>query len=184
MAKGNSWMKTCIRDKCNSFGTFTLLTFYFSYALGQSAMINLRKSSVLISGMGGVGVEIAKNLILGGVRNVTIHDTKNTKWLDLSAQYYLSSEDIGKNRASQCFAKLTELNDSVQCELVTEKLNEELVKKFDLTILTDATHEEQLLVNKWTRQHKKYLISADARGLFAYIFVDLGEGFQVRILVW
>ena len=151
----------------------------FSYALGQSAMIHLRKSSVLISGIGGVGVEIAKNLILGGVRNVTIHDTKNTKWLDLSSQFYLTSEDIGRNRAAACFSRLTELNDSVQCELSTDELTEELVQKFDLTILTDAPHEKQLLVNSWTRKHQKYFISTDARGLFAYIFLDLGEKFQL-----
>ncbi|VDM68364.1 unnamed protein product, partial [Strongylus vulgaris] len=35
------------------------------YALGESAMMNLRRASILISGLGGVGVEIAKNLILG-----------------------------------------------------------------------------------------------------------------------
>lgn len=38
----------------------------FSYALGESAMLHLRNASVLVSGLGGVGVEIAKNLILGG----------------------------------------------------------------------------------------------------------------------
>lgn len=49
-------------------------------------MSNLRSASTLISGIGSVGVEIAKNLILGGVRRVTIHDTKATRWNDLSAQ--------------------------------------------------------------------------------------------------
>lgn len=49
-------------------------------------MVNLRKSNVLISGIGSVGVEIAKNLILGGIRHVTIHDIKTTQWNDLSAQ--------------------------------------------------------------------------------------------------
>lgn len=41
---------------------------------------------MLISGIGSVGVEVAKNLILGGIRQVTIHDTNDVKWLDLSAQ--------------------------------------------------------------------------------------------------
>lgn len=56
------------------------------YALGISAMQNLRLANVLISGLNSIGVEISKNLILGGVRNVTIHDTKNITWNDLSAQ--------------------------------------------------------------------------------------------------
>lgn len=36
-------------------------------------MHRIRQASVLVSGLGGVGVEIAKNIILSGVRNVTIH---------------------------------------------------------------------------------------------------------------
>lgn len=48
-----------------------------------------------------------------------------------------------------------------------------------LVILTDAPHELQLEVNGWTRKHGKYFISSDARGLFGYIFVDLGEKFRI-----
>ena len=46
------------------------------YVLGVDAMKKLASSSVLISGLGGLGVEIAKNVILAGVNNVTIHDTR------------------------------------------------------------------------------------------------------------
>lgn len=53
-------------------------------------MVNLRKANVLISGIGSVGVEVAKNLILGGVRHVTIHDTKVTQYNDLSAQVFFN----------------------------------------------------------------------------------------------
>ena len=42
------------------------------YALGHTAMTRLRTASVLVAGQGGVGVEVAKNLILGGVRHVCI----------------------------------------------------------------------------------------------------------------
>ena len=33
-----------------------------------------------------MGVEVAKNLILAGVHDVVIHDTKPVEWNDLSAQ--------------------------------------------------------------------------------------------------
>jgi len=41
---------------------------------------------ILVSGMRGLGVEIAKNLVLAGPRSVTIHDTGEATWNDLSAQ--------------------------------------------------------------------------------------------------
>lgn len=56
------------------------------YVLGHDAMRRMQLSNVLISGMKGLGVEIAKNVVLGGVKSVTIHDTGNVAWSDLSAQ--------------------------------------------------------------------------------------------------
>ena len=49
-------------------------------------MNRLRGARVLISGMGSLGVEVAKNLILAGVSEVVIHETKTVKMNDLSAQ--------------------------------------------------------------------------------------------------
>ncbi|VDD91594.1 unnamed protein product [Enterobius vermicularis] len=149
------------------------------YALGESAMRHLRAASVLISGLGSVGAEIAKNLILGGIRRVTIHDTRCTTWRDLSAQFYLREEDVGKNRAAASFQRLAELNDSVTCSLSTEPLTKEFVKQFQLVILTDTSLRQQLEINEWTRSNKSCLLVADARGLFAYIFTDFGENFRI-----
>lgn len=58
----------------------------FSYVLGHDAMKRMQNSNVLISGMRGLGVEIAKNVILGGVRSVTVHDQGVAEWRDLSSQ--------------------------------------------------------------------------------------------------
>ncbi|XP_039403628.1 ubiquitin-like modifier-activating enzyme 7 isoform X9 [Mauremys reevesii] len=56
------------------------------YVLGHEAMRRLAKTAVLVSGMKGLGVEIAKNIILAGVKSVTVHDPGNTQWSDLSSQ--------------------------------------------------------------------------------------------------
>ena len=80
------------------------------YVLGHDAMKKMAKSAVLISGMKGLGVEIAKNIILGGVKSVTLHDECNAEMADLSSQFYLSEDDIGKNRAVVSLNKLAELN--------------------------------------------------------------------------
>uniref|UniRef100_A0A674PNQ0 E1 ubiquitin-activating enzyme n=1 Tax=Takifugu rubripes TaxID=31033 RepID=A0A674PNQ0_TAKRU len=69
------------------------------YVLGHDAMKRMQNSNVLISGMRGLGVEIAKNVILGGVKSVTVHDQGVAEWRDLSSQFYLREEDLGKNRA-------------------------------------------------------------------------------------
>lgn len=49
-------------------------------------MRRMGEASVLICGMGGLGVEVAKNVILAGVGSVTIQDEGITEWGDLSSQ--------------------------------------------------------------------------------------------------
>ncbi|KAH7947122.1 hypothetical protein HPB52_007568 [Rhipicephalus sanguineus] len=56
------------------------------YVLGHEAMLRMARSDVLISGMRGLGVEIAKNIILSGVKSVTIHDQGVCTTADLSSQ--------------------------------------------------------------------------------------------------
>lgn len=56
------------------------------YVLGHEAMKRMAISDVLISGMNGLGVEIAKNVILSGVKSVTVHDQELTQLSDLSSQ--------------------------------------------------------------------------------------------------
>jgi len=36
--------------------------------------------------MRGLGVEVAKNVVLGGVKSMTIHDTGSVAWGDLTSQ--------------------------------------------------------------------------------------------------
>uniref|UniRef100_A0A0M3JHH6 Ubiquitin-like modifier-activating enzyme 6 (inferred by orthology to a human protein) n=1 Tax=Anisakis simplex TaxID=6269 RepID=A0A0M3JHH6_ANISI len=91
----------------------------------------------------------------------------------------LREDDLGSNRAKASFERLAELNDSVICRLNTEPLNEEFIKQFDLIVLTDAPLQQQLKVNEWTRKHNRRMLTADARGLFAFVFVDVGNEFRV-----
>lgn len=63
---------------------------FVRYVLGHDAMKRMQSSNVLISGLRGLGVEIAKNVILGGVKSVTLHDEGVAEWRDLSSQVRVS----------------------------------------------------------------------------------------------
>ncbi|XP_029814299.1 ubiquitin-like modifier-activating enzyme 1, partial [Manacus vitellinus] len=56
------------------------------YVLGHEAMKRMQTSNVLVSGLRGLGVEVAKNLVLGGVKSVTLHDPHPAAWTDLASQ--------------------------------------------------------------------------------------------------
>ncbi|XP_058570974.1 ubiquitin-like modifier-activating enzyme 1 isoform X3 [Neofelis nebulosa] len=145
------------------------------YVLGHEAMRHLQTSSVLVSGLRGLGVEIAKNIILGGVKAVTLHDPGTAQWADLSSQFYLREEDIGKNRAEVSQPRLAELNSYVPVTTYTGALVEDFLTGFQVVVLTNASLEDQLQVGEFCHSHGIKLVVADTRGLFGQLFCDFGE---------
>lgn len=142
-------------------------------------MLRMAQSDVLICGMGGLGVEIAKNIILGGVKSVTLHDEAVCTRHDLSSQFYLSEEAIGENRALASEASLARLNQYVLVESHTEPLTEEFLKKFQVVVLTETPLEEQECIGTFAHENNISVIVADTRGLAGQIFCDFGEDFRV-----
>jgi ubiquitin-activating enzyme E1 len=149
------------------------------YVLGHDAMRRMASSDVLISGLGGLGVEIAKNVILGGVKSVTLHDERNCTVADLSSQFYLSESAIGQNRALASCEQLSELNQYVPTTAYTGPLSEEFLRKFRVVVLTGASAAEKERVAAITHANSIALIIADTRGLFSQVFCDFGPDFTV-----
>lgn len=74
----------------------------------------------------------AKNLALAGVKSVTLHDVKNVDTWDLSSNFFLSEQDIGKNRAVACVSKLQDLNNAVLVSPLTEELTKDRLSRFQV----------------------------------------------------
>jgi len=135
---------------------------------------------VLISGLGGLGVEIAKNLILdGGVRSVTLHDVALCQASDLATQFYITERDFGKNRAEVCHKHLSELNTSVHVETSTNQLSKTYLKRFRGVVLTDSNLEEKKRVAEIVHSLGHAMIVAQTRGLCAQVFFDFGPNYTV-----
>eukprot|EP00239_Pterosperma_sp_CCMP1384_P001938 CAMPEP_0197849798 /NCGR_PEP_ID=MMETSP1438-20131217/13250_1 /TAXON_ID=1461541 /ORGANISM="Pterosperma sp., Strain CCMP1384" /LENGTH=1008 /DNA_ID=CAMNT_0043462637 /DNA_START=225 /DNA_END=3251 /DNA_ORIENTATION=+ len=148
---------------------------------GRETMRRLAGAHVLIAGLKGLGVEVAKNVILAGVKSVTLQDVGSVEKRDLGAQFYLTEEDVGKNRAEACRAKLQELNTAVTVETSTVDLTEDFVCGFQAVLLTDSTLDNALRLNDACHKHDPPVpfIKADTRGVFANVFCDFGSGFTV-----
>lgn len=149
------------------------------YVLGHDAMQRMASSNVLISGLGGLGVEVAKNVILAGVKSVTLHDIATCSVNDLSSQFFLRRADIGANRAEASCRRLSELNNYVVTESYSGELTEDFVKSFQVVVLTESSLEEQLRISSITRAYNSALIIASTKGLFGQVFCDFGERFEV-----
>jgi molybdopterin/thiamine biosynthesis adenylyltransferase len=63
--------------------------------MGIDALKKQAKSVLIMFGLNGVAVEIAKNIILSGVKKFIIYDDQVTTYKDLSGQFFLTEEDLG-----------------------------------------------------------------------------------------
>ncbi|XP_023967376.1 ubiquitin-like modifier-activating enzyme 7 isoform X5 [Chrysemys picta bellii] len=142
-------------------------------------MRRLAKTAVLVSGMKGLGVEIAKNIILAGVKSITVHDPGNVQWSDLSSQFFLSESDVGRNRAVASQQRLAELNSYVPVTAYTRELSESFLAAFQVVVLSNSPLEEQLRISDICHACSIRFVLADTKGLAGQLFCDFGENFVV-----
>lgn len=141
-------------------------------------MFRLRNSKVLIAGLNGLGGEVAKNIILAGLKSVTFLDHRVVSELDFCSQFFIPREDVGKFRAEASLMRAQALNPMVQLVADTgllEDKDEEFFKKFDVVVITEATTEQQIRIDNICRANKIKFFSADLWGMFGYSFADLQD---------
>lgn len=82
---------------------------------GASGQTALEEAHILLinDGMGVVGVEALKNLVLPGIGQFTIVDEKVVEEKDLGTNFFLTEDSLGKSRAEECCTYLCELNPEV-----------------------------------------------------------------------
>ncbi|CAK9075947.1 Ubiquitin-like modifier-activating enzyme 1 (Ubiquitin-activating enzyme E1) [Durusdinium trenchii] len=148
----------------------------------METMGKLMQMKVLISGLRGLGVEVAKNLILAGPAQVILHDEAPAELRDLGANFYLTQEDdpFDPSRAEACRAQLAELNPYVAVELHRGPITEQLVQQVSLMVLTETPQSELVRLNKLCRSAPNPVgfIAADCLGLASFVFVDYGDAFM------
>lgn len=152
------------------------------YVLGHEAMKRMGSSNVLIAGLRGLGVEIAKNIALAGVKSLTLYDPKPAALADLSSQFFLHPEDVGKPRASVTVPRVSELNPYTPVQEYTGgDLTSDLskLKQFQVIVLTDTPLKDQVKIADYCHDNGIYVVITDTYGLFGTIFTDFGKNFTV-----
>jgi ubiquitin-activating enzyme E1 len=150
------------------------------YVLGHEAMKRMGSSHVLVSGLRGLGVEIAKNIALAGVKSLTLFDPKPAAIQDLSSQFFLHPEDVGKARASVTVPRVAELNPYTPVNIhPSQDLTSDLesLKQYQVVVLTDTPLKDQIKIADFCHQNGIFVVITDTFGLFGTIFTDFGKNF-------
>uniref|UniRef100_A0A8C1B266 E1 ubiquitin-activating enzyme n=1 Tax=Cyprinus carpio carpio TaxID=630221 RepID=A0A8C1B266_CYPCA len=151
------------------------------YVLGDSAMQQMAQSAVFLSGMGALGVEIAKNIVLAGVKAVTLHDCKRCEVWDLGTNFFIREEDV----VEAVHSRVAELNPYVQVSVSTDVLDDStdlsFLKRYQCVVLTETKLSLQKRINHFchSQQPPIKFIGCDVFGICSRVFCDFGEAFEV-----
>ena len=142
---------------------------------GIDTMTKIQFLRVLIVGLRGLGIEIAKNIVLSGIKELKISDENISLINDLGSNFFLSEKDIGKPRDLSCLSKLRELNSYVNVDVFRENL-EENIDNFDVIIITEIMNTNYLFsINELCHKKNVKFIYCLNLGLSCFVFNDFGD---------
>ncbi|XP_062329654.1 SUMO-activating enzyme subunit 1 [Osmerus eperlanus] len=145
---------------------------------GLDAQKRLRGSRVLLVGMGGLGAEVAKNLILAGVKGLTMLDHEQVTEESGRAQFLIPVTARGTNRAQASLERAQYLNPMVEVKADTERVDtkrDEFFLQFDAVCLTGCSRDLSVRVDQLCSQRNIKVFCGDVFGYHGYMFSNLGR---------
>ena len=144
---------------------------------GVEAQKRLRSARVLVSGVCGLGAEVIKNLVLAGVKSVTILDHEPYDPVSVAgAGFLLYHGEKGENRARCAVTRCQELNPMVSVEAQPDRLetkSEEFFSQFDIVCVTNANKSELIRVDQICRSLNVKFLCGDTFGFYGFMASDL-----------
>ncbi|MBN3318424.1 SAE1 enzyme, partial [Atractosteus spatula] len=144
---------------------------------GLDAQKRLRASRVLLVGMRGLGAEVAKNLILAGVKGLTMLDHEQVTEESSRAQFLIPVGSEGQNRAQTSLERAQYLNPMVEVKADPESAEskpEDFFLQFDAVCLTCCPRDLLVRVDQICTKNNVKFFSGDVFGYHGYMFSNLG----------
>jgi ubiquitin-like 1-activating enzyme E1 A len=151
---------------------------------GAEAQARIQKSKVLICGVSHMNIEVAKNIVLAGM-SVTLQGSRDATYDDLSHNFFLSVDDVGKPVALATLPRVQQLNAFANVVAETtplEKLPDSYFNSFSVILLTDCSEAQALRINRLCRERaeKATFFWSDVFGDEGLFYADFGDNFTFK----
>ncbi len=141
--------------------------------VGPEGQQKLKKASVLIIGIGGLGSSVIQYLNAAGVGKIGIVDYDKVELSNLNRQLIYKNSDIGKSKVDVASNYISELNSSTKIEIFEMRIDEKNLSNIigDYDILADCTDnlETRLSINDVCTKFKKKSVVSAVGGFFGQI---------------
>ncbi|EDV28670.1 uncharacterized protein TRIADDRAFT_51819 [Trichoplax adhaerens] len=109
---------------------------------GVEAQKRLRDAKMLLVGLDGLGAEVCKNVVLTGIKSLTLLDDQCSCEDDRMVQFLIPPDCIGQNRAIASLQRAKELNPLVEISACTDNVDtlpDSYFQQFDLVCMCGYT---------------------------------------------
>ena len=132
--------------------------------IGISGQNKIKKSKVLIIGMGGLGCPLLTYLASAGIYNIGIADQDKVEVSNLNRQILFNTADLGKYKVIQAKSKINKIYKKIKIKTFNQKVSISNINKIskDYDIICDGTDNfnTRYIINDHCKKNKKILISA------------------------
>ena len=142
--------------------------------IGISGQTKLKKSKVLIVGLGGLGCPVAEYLSRAGVGTIGLIDNDKVNLSNIHRQSIFTASDIKKYKVDVVKQRIKKVNSHVKIKSFKKKIDDFNIKKiiqsFDIIIDGTDNFSSKFLVNKFSKILKKIFISGAIGRFDGHIF--------------
>jgi molybdopterin-synthase adenylyltransferase len=132
--------------------------------IGISGQKKIKKSKVLIIGMGGLGCPLLTYLASAGINNIGIVDQDRVEVSNLNRQILFNTADLGKYKVIQAKFKISKIYKKIKIKTFNQKVSISNINKIskNYDIICDGTDNfnTRYIINDHCKKNKKILISA------------------------
>lgn len=159
---------------------------------GAEAQNNLRNANILLIGATGLGSEIAKNIVLSGIKSLTLVDNRKISEApagQVESQMLISFEkkeehatDNGTSLAELSLARCHELNPLVKsCSEEEVPFDRIKSNEFQIVVSCDQAREQELEIYKACEESNTPFLAGMTAGYFGQAIIDCGNEYKCQV---
>ena len=142
--------------------------------IGIAGQKKIKKSKVLIVGLGGLGCPVAECLCRAGVGTIGLIDHDKVDRSNIHRQSMFTTKDINKHKVIVVSDRVKKINPNIKIKSFKKKLNrsniENLISDFDIIIDGTDNFASKFLVNEFTRKFKKIFVCGAISKFDGHVF--------------
>ena len=142
--------------------------------IGISGQKKIKKSKVLIVGLGGLGCPVAEYLCRAGVGTIGLIDHDKVELSNIHRQSTFTTKDINKHKVKVVGDRVKKINPNIKIVSFKKKLNrsniENLINDFDIIVDGTDNFTSKFLVNEFSKKFKKIFVCGAISKFDGHVF--------------